>query len=300
MILSIGDVMLDVMLLPSLQREEQSRGIAVRAGGSAANTAAWLAHLGVDSTFVGCTGDDPPGDMLAHELRAHGVRCAIRTVAGSESGAVAVEIGVGGERVMRSARGANEALAPDDILAAPTTGVVAVHITGYALLGPAGFRLLHAAAEVAHDAGALLSFDPSSVGVIERLGADRLLMEVDRCTVGLLLPNRVEAESLTGEGDAVDAARSLAAAIPLVVVKAARAGAAFAGVASFGKVPARPAEAIDSTGAGDAFDAGLLAALTTGQTLGAACRLANATAGHAITRLGGRPPRSGRRPVSLR
>lgn len=73
MIACVGDIMVDIFLLSELQEAEQGEGILIRGGGSAANTAAWLARDGTRSTFVGCTGADVAGAMLVHELETSGV-----------------------------------------------------------------------------------------------------------------------------------------------------------------------------------------------------------------------------------
>src|SRR4029077_15345562 len=109
--------------------------LALRGGGSAANTAALVAHLGPGGTFLGCVGGDPPGNMLVEELRRAGIRIHVRTVS-AETGGVAGEGTPQGERLMRSSRGAKQALSPYDLLDRVMPGVEFVHLTGYALLGP--------------------------------------------------------------------------------------------------------------------------------------------------------------------
>src|SRR5579884_2225628 len=98
MIAVIGDLLLDIFILSELQEAEQGEGIVLRGGGSAANTACWVAALGEPVTFVGCTGDDPRGIMLARELRDRGVTPWVRAIPRSETGAVAIEVSDSGER----------------------------------------------------------------------------------------------------------------------------------------------------------------------------------------------------------
>ena len=297
MVLVAGDIMVDVLVLSALRVEEQSRGIMLRPGGSAANTAAWLSYLGCPVTFVGCVGDDPVGAMLTDELASYGVQTAIRTIPGAETGAVAVEIGDDGERLMRSARGANEALSPDDLAGAAMSDLTAVHLTGYALLGPYGFDILTGAAEITAGARAQLSFDPSSTGVIGRVGVDAFVAALERCQVHLFLPNLPEASALTGMATAEDAAAMLARRVPRVIVKDAAAGAVWSDGRRTERVPIEPLTPVDSTGAGDAFNAGALAVLEGGDSLADACRAAHRAAVRTILRYGGRPPLSLSRPA---
>jgi ribokinase len=137
--LVVGDLLLDVLLLSELKHSEQPAGMIARSGGSAANTAAWMQHLGCPVRFVGCVGNDGIGDMLRRELREVGVETRVRTVDGLETGCVAVELDAHGERLMRSSRGANVALVADDVRGANVGDIWGVHLTGYALLGVGGF-----------------------------------------------------------------------------------------------------------------------------------------------------------------
>lgn len=289
MMVVVGDLLLDVLLLPELTHSEQPAGMLARSGGSAANTAAWMGHLGRPVVFVGCVGNDGIGDMLRAELRLEGVETDVRSVPGMETGCVAVELDARGERLMRSSRGANVALVADDLLRAVPARVWGVHLTGYALLGQGSFALLEAAAQVARDHHALLSFDPSSEGAIETLGRERLLHALKACELGLLLPNIVEARALTGVNEPAEAAVVLGDTARTVVVKCSEQGAiSFAG-GELCRVPTEPIQPLDTTGAGDAFNAGLLAALMRGDPLEEACRHGHLIAREAIQSYGGRP-----------
>jgi ribokinase len=291
MMLVVGDLLLDVLLLPELKHSEQPAGMVARSGGSAANTAAWLAHLGCRVTFVGCVGNDGIGDMLREELRAEGVHAEVRAVDDIETGCVAVELDAHGERLMRSSRGANVALVPGDLDSVDQGTVWGVHLTGYALLGRGGFALLEAAADLARAHQAMLSFDPSSEGVIAALGRDLLLREMSQCGVEVLLPNVVEAAALTGHADASEAAVILGETVPTVVVKRSEQGAVVFAAAELRQVPTEPVQPLDTTGAGDAFNAGMLAALRRGDDLEEACRYGHRVAREAIGAYGGRPTR---------
>jgi sugar/nucleoside kinase (ribokinase family) len=289
-ILVVGDLMLDVLLLPELRREEQYGGMLARSGGSAANTAAWMAHLGGEVLFVGCVGDDGVGRMLCDDLRAETVEVHARVVPGMETGCVAVNLDGAGERLMRSARGANVALDPDDIArVADGREVERVHLTAYAMLSTAGYGVLESAAGVAKTAGAVLSFDPSSVGAIDALGRERLLDAMTRSGVSVLLPNRIEALALSDTREVADAARALAEVVSTVIVKHGPEGALYVRDGQIETVPTDVVQPVDTTGAGDAFNAGALVALQRGATLYEACVDGNALARRAILTYGGRP-----------
>jgi sugar/nucleoside kinase (ribokinase family) len=100
--------------------------------------------------------------------------------------------------------------------------------------------------------------DPASTGPLAAYGVDRWLADTAGAT--LLLPNADEARLLTGCADVADAARLLAERHPLVAVSLGAEGALWASGEVLVHRPARPADVVDTTGAGDAFAAGLLAA----------------------------------------
>ncbi len=285
MIVCAGDIMLDIFLLSQLQEAEQGSGIVLRGGGSAANTAVWLVRIGSPATFIGCVGVDSLAATLSRGLSETAVETRIRAVQGTETGAVLIQVEEDGtERVMRSSRGANMALAPDDIAVAATFPIACLHLTGYSFLGPFGLDLLAEAAKVAHGAGALLSLDPSSVGVIRRFGAEALLRSIAGNRVDILLPNAEEARELCGVDDPQAAAGALAEVAPLVFVKDGMQGALYDG----GRVAAAPLRPIDPTGAGDAFNAGIIAAILRGETVEQACMVGNQSAAQVLMRFGGR------------
>ena len=138
----------------------------------------------------------------------------------------------------------------------------------------------------ARAAGIGVSVDPSSAAPLARAGAAAFLEWV--AGVVLLLPNREEAAVLTGMPDPEAAARSLTAHAQEVVVKLGAQGALWTDGEVQVRAPAVDVPAIDTTGAGDAFAAGLLAARLAGaepaDALGAGCALA----AEAVARDGGR------------
>jgi sugar/nucleoside kinase (ribokinase family) len=290
MIAVAGDIMVDLFLLSQLREAEQGSGVLMRGGGSAANTAAWLAHFGVPVCFAGCVGADPIGDMLIREIEATGVRSRIRAVSGEETGAVAVEVGESGERVMRSSRGANQLLSPDDILGLIVEQPHIVHLTGYSLLGPYGLSLLEAAHDMAERTGSRISFDPSSVGVINRIGVDVLASALVSAAVNVLLPNESEALALIpGTGDIWSALPRLGSLAPVVVLKMGGAGAAVVEGGRERVIKTTHVPPLDTTGAGDAFNAAVLAGIFQGQNLEVAIQTGHDIAGEVVRRYGGRP-----------
>ena len=289
MILVVGDLMLDVFVLPTLQAPEQRTGLVVKGGGSAANTAAWIAHCGQPVAFIGCAGRDFQGRMLVAELGEQGVQPVVSLIPDADTGAVLVELTDDGEHVMRSSRGANLALSPD-MLAAPLADQPRiVHITGYSLLNRYALDLLVAASGVAERNNARLSFDPSSVSAVHTLGRRRLLQALARCGVDVLLPNAAEACALAGTDDVDRAVADLTKLVPTVLVKLGEHGALTLSGGRLIRVPAVETRTVDTTGAGDAFNAGALVALLEGASVERACAAGNRVAALTIAKIGGRP-----------
>src|SRR6185312_2601192 len=131
--------------------------IMITGGGSAANTAAWLAALGVPVTLVAVVGDDRAGTDRLEELRAAGVRCAVRRAPGASTGAIVV-LSAGDDRTMITDRGANGLLTAADIVPA-LAGARHVHLSGYTLLDPSTRQAGRAALARAAEQGATASVD---------------------------------------------------------------------------------------------------------------------------------------------
>lgn len=285
--LVVGDVIDDVLVVldqPIRTDTDTPASIRQLAGGSAANVAAWLAHLGQQVAFSGAVGAD---DVVRVAAALPGVEARLYAT-NEPTGAIVVlvESFNGGEyRSMLTSRGANALL---DLGAIDVDGFDVLHLTGHPLLQStddgAGFRAL---IERAKTAGLVVSLDPGSAGFLADFGADRFLAAIDG--VDVLLPGLDEARLLTG----LDDPEAMVAALPFetVVLKLGKAGAIVGGAGGEPtSVPAVPADAVvDPTGAGDAFAAGFLAAWAADRDAVAAAHAASAVAARAVAIAGGRP-----------
>jgi sugar/nucleoside kinase (ribokinase family) len=289
-VIVVGDAALDVLARhtgPIVPGDDVRAKVITAPGGAAANTAAWLAHCGAETTLVSRIGDDLPGARVRAELTAAGVRCAFTVDPAAPTGAVVALIDEHGQRTMLSDRGANARLRPTDLDPALLAGARHLHLTGYVLLDessrPAGVVALAAA----RAAGLTTSVDPQAADMIaDPSGFLDLLRGVD-----LFLPNATELAVLTGSDDPASA-RALLDVVGAVAVTSGASGAAWVGPNGvLEAVPAEPAACVDSTGAGDAFDAGLIAAWLTGAGPAEALR-AGAHAGALATTTVGAWPRS--------
>lgn len=260
MIAVVGDVLVDVVVAhdgPVASGSDTPAAITWRRGGAAANTAAWLAHLGRPVRLVGRIGADPVGRALADALGGLGVdlRLAVDPVA--PTGTV-VALAHREERDMYTSRGAAGALAPADLVDGWLDGGAHLHLSGYVLLATgtraAGLAALAAAAA----AGVAISVDPASAQPLAEAGAEQVLSWLPPGT--LLTPNAAEATVLTGIADPAAAAQALAGLLGEAVVTLGAAGAVWSDGEAVVRASVQAVPGGDPVGAGDAFTAGLLAA----------------------------------------
>ncbi len=304
----LGDLMLDVVLAPQrpLQTGTDVPGrVALRQGGSAATTARWLARLGARTTLICAIGRDREGRGLVTALEADRVRVRAARVSGQRTGRIGVLVTPGGERSFVADRAAADHLAPADLSAA-SFDVELLHMPAYSLLGEPLGRTGQRAIELARAAGALVSLDLSSVGPLLAGGRRAALRLVRDTAADVLFATAAEAEALI-HGRAVEAAaldhsraaEGLADLAGVVVIKRGKAGATVLTRTADGPlafdVATAPLDAADTTGAGDAFDAGFLFAWLTTEPVArqrpAALRRAVLAAHRAAARQLSAPPR---------
>jgi sugar/nucleoside kinase (ribokinase family) len=277
-ILLIGDVMTDVIVRPEgpLARGSDRRAsIAFEPGGSAANQAAWLASFGVAVDLVARVGAADV-EVEAARLAETGVTPHLVGDPERPTGRLIALIDPSGERSFFTDRGANEALAAADIPDALIAGASMIHLSGYSFFAPSPRE---AVLDVMRRAGGTpVSVDPASAEFLREVGP-RQFLEWTRGTA-ILFPNDDEAAVLATSSDHETQCARLAAAYPLVVLKRGANGVEAAAGAARWRIAAPKVEAVDTTGAGDAFVAAFLAArLKRAVTAGA----------EAATRVGGRP-----------
>ena len=257
----LGDLMVDVVLAPARALEvgtDVPGRVRLVAGGSAANTARWLGRLGARSSLIAAVGRDPAGRALVDTLRAEKVTPRIIRVAGARTGRIGVIVAPDGERSFVADRGAADLLRPDDLVAAWFAGADALHMPAYSLIGePLGLSGRRAI-ELAREAGAIVSIDLASIGPLLAQGRAAARTLIEGISPDLILATASEAEALMGR----PAAEGLLEFGAVAVVKRGVKGAtvlARDGAARFRfEVATAHIAAADTTGAGDAFDAGFL------------------------------------------
>lgn len=265
----VGDVAVDVLVAPSapaVPGADVPARIRTTGGGAGANTAAWLAHLGAAVTLVARVGDDAAGRAAAADLP--GVDLVL-TVDPDEPTATVVVL-VDGDRTMLSDRGAAAHLSPADL--PDLDGADHLHLSGYVLLDPRSRPAGLAALAAARGAGLSTSVDPQAAPALTPAFRDWVR------GVDLLLPNADELAALGATPE-----------VGAVAATAGARGATWTDARGSWSVPAPAVDVCDPTGAGDAFDAGLLRAWLGGASPEDALRAGCAAGAAAVRHPGARP-----------
>lgn len=258
----VGDVMVDITAIISVELNYASDApgkISQQPGGAAANSAAWAAHAGAPTIFIGGIGDDDAGRSSQAALTNLGVDTRLIVSNEVSTGSCICIVDPSGERTMIPDQGANSLLCvahlTDDLLQAGNH----LHISGYTYLQPTS-RI--AAIEIlakAKSAGLSTSIDPSSESMIELAGIQNVRDWISGTQI--IFPNADEARVLTGQTDMTKAAHTLLDLAENVVITLGAAGAMqVSRDLPELKVSAPKVKAVDATGAGDAFAGGYLAA----------------------------------------
>lgn len=258
-VVCVGDLMTDVLARlpgPLAPGSDTPSRIGLYGGGAAANVAVGLADAGLDAVFVGRVGHDALGRHAVAELAARGVTVAVSHDHDRPSGTCIVLVAPDGERTMIPDAGANAGLGEVDPATLPDTAAC-LYLSGYALLDAGARPFALAALDHARVRGWLIGVDAASAAPLAAIGADVFGRWVGDGVV--LFANEDETRVLLG-GEPGDPARALAAQYGEAVMKLGAAGAVWSDGTDECRVAARPTTVIDTTGAGDAFSAGFLAA----------------------------------------
>lgn len=288
-VLVLGDANPDlVMRMEALDVGGAQREILVEEGrltlgGSGAIFSAGAARLGLRVGFVGVVGDDLFGRFVTGELEARGVDVSSSVVRSDVATGVSVVLSSPADRTTYTAAGATAALRPGDVDGAGLSASSRhVHVASYFLqdaLRPGLGVLL----EAARAAGATTSLDPNWD---PRERWDRALVEI-LDLVDVFLPNEAELVAIAGDDDVERASAALAERAGMVVVKRGGAGALARRGDETVRAAAADLDVVDTTGAGDAFDAGFVRAHLEGWSLERALAFANACGALSCRAVGG-------------
>lgn len=253
-VLCLGRTYCDIIFtglhdMPVLGRERFAEGVTIAAGGGAYITAAHLASLGRPSALLTRLGTDPLSGSLGPELEGSGIDLAFVERSHDAGPQPTVALVKDGERAFVSRRaGTSRPASLEKALSAPD--IAHLHIAEFATLKDNPDVIA-----MARDRGLTVSLDPSWDDQLIRQDAGFF----ETCAgVDVFLPNVEEGEALTGEKSPEAILRHLQKHFPLVVLKRGEHGAMASRGSTCVSAEALPVVVVDTTGAGDAFNAGFL------------------------------------------
>lgn len=258
-------------------------------GGSAANSMAALARLGLRLAFVGQVGDDRLGRLFAGDMAASGIAFPLPPIT-QPTGRCLIIVSPDGHRTMNTAIGASEYLPA----AAFDSGIAAeaaiLYVEGYMWRTEEPRAAVRAGLEVARAHGRRTAFTLSSEFCVQQHHDDFVGL-LDAGLIDILFANEGELAELSGRSDFEAGVAWAAARVPLLIATRGPDGAIAVAEGQRFETPAEPfGPIVDTTGAGDLFAAGVLAGLAQGRDLPTVLRMGSIAAGRVIALMGPRLP----------
>lgn len=272
-ILVVGELNADLILRGDVtpafgQVEKIIDDATLTIGSSSGIFACGAARLGLRTAFIGKVGDDEFGRFMLRELQQRGIDTGGVTIDPAIPTGLSVILSRPSDRAILTHLGSIAALRYDEIDLALLSRARHLHLGSYYLLDalrPAVPRLFDEAKRRGLTISIDTNYDPT-----EKWDGD--LREVFR-RVDIFLPNEAELLAITHE-DSIEAGLDRLADIPIVAVKlGARGGIARGGSRIF-RADSIPVNVVDTTGAGDSFDAGFIYGYLTERSLSQSLRLA--------------------------
>ena len=292
-ILCAGDVNVDLILsgierIPAFGEEVIAQAMGMHMGGCTANVAVFCARLGIRVALRARVGKDDFGDFLLEELQKAGVATDLILRDPDLRTGITVSLSGRADRAFVTYLGTIDSLRREDVSEALLSRARHVHIGSYFMqrkLQPHIAAILAQARALGLTTSLDTGYDPYEQwdsGILEALRQ-----------VSVFLPNEVEAPAIAGVQDPRVAARKLAELSERVAMKLGAEGSVLLADGQERFAPGYPVEVVDTTGCGDAFNAGFLCAMLDGKGPEECLRWGNAAgariaggSGAAVERLG--------------
>ncbi len=259
-------------------------------GGSVANSCAVAAALGARVAYLGRVADDALGDVFQHDITASGVHFATeRLQGGAPTARCLIQVTPDAQRTMNTYLGACVAFGEAQVDAGLVAASGVVYLEGFLFDEPAAQAAFLLAARLAHEAGRQVALTLSDPFCVDRHRA--AFRELVAGHVDILFANEAEITSLYEENSFVAAAERARRDVAVAALTRSEAGSVLLRGAESVVVAAELARVVDTTGAGDAYAAGFLTALTAGRSLAGCGRLGSIAAAEVIGHFGARPQR---------
>ena len=265
--------------IPKSEEESYVIDVQTYSGGSSANTISALAKLGLKCGFVGKVGSDEFGRLLIEDLKGYGVDTRGVVVSEGRTGCAMVFVDKEGNRAILLDPAVNDTIKFDEIDLDYVSRFRVLHISSFVC--KVSWDSFKSQEKLAETFDGIVSFDPGSV--YAKLGLKRIEKLVKNTDV--FMPNEIEVRELTGL-DYRDGAEYFLEFCDVVVVKRGEKGCYVTNGKESYEVKAFEVKPVDTTGAGDAFNAGFLYGFLKGKSLKDCAIFGNYMASLCIQRVG--------------
>jgi ribokinase len=286
MIVGFGALNLDkiykVDKIPGRDEEGFVKSLEMHPGGSAANTIVGLARLGIKTGFIGKIGGDEEGRILLSNFEEEGVDTSAIIKSEGRSGTAMIFVDDEGHRAILVDPGVNDTIRFEEINLEAVEKARLIHLTSFICKN--GIESFESQKKIAKTTKAEISFDPGMIYIEKGLKELEIIIN----NSAIFLPNRNEMESLMNL-DFRDAAREIISmGCKVVAIKMGEKGCYVTDGKEEHEIQAFPSKAVDTTGAGDAFNAGFLYGYVKGFRLKDCGKLGNWIASKNIQKVGAR------------
>ncbi|AGK61022.1 Sugar kinase, ribokinase family [Archaeoglobus sulfaticallidus PM70-1] len=266
--------------IPGKDEEGFVKDVELHAGGSSANTIAGLARFGLKTAFIGTVGSDEDGKFLLNDFEREGVDTSLILKQDGRSGNALIFVDDSGNRAILVDPGVNDTIRYDSI--SKNFRAKLIHLTSFICKN--GIDSFESQKRIVEEGIAEISFDPGLI-YVER-GLNELEGIIKKTTI--FMPSRNEIELLMNM-DYVDAAKEIVSmGCKIVVVKLGKDGCYISDGEKEFCVKAYRTKPVDTTGAGDAFNAGFIYGYIKGYPLDKCGKIGNFSAMKNIQKVGAR------------
>jgi ribokinase len=271
--------------IPGRDEEGFVLDVEMHPGGSAANTIVGLSRLGLKTSFIGKTGDDEEGKILIDDFRNEGVDTSAIIRAKGRSGAAMIFVDEGGSRAILVDPGVNDTIKLEEVRTSILKNAGVLHLTSFICKnGLESFDSQKSVVKLAKELKFHVTFDPGLIYVEKGF---KELEDIIKTTT-VFLPNKSEIELLMNM-DYRDGSREIISmGCKIVAVKLGREGCFITDGEKEYFIDAFDVKPVDTTGAGDAFNAGFIYGFLKGYPLKTCGMLGNFVASKNIQRVGAR------------
>ncbi len=286
------DVEKGVMTLVDDLRQDQlsanvdSEPVNSASGGSAANTMIGIALFGGRAYYACEIGDDHWGNFYLEDLNKAGVESNPANRQHGRTGCCMVFVTPDADRTLNTYLGVSSNIGPEQLEAEKIADSIYVYLEGYLLSSDSGFAACIKAQEFAQKSGTKVSLTLSDPFIVE--SCKERFEQIVAKGIDLLLCNESEAMAFSSASKRDKACSAVAALVDNACVTLGREGAFVSSGETMCRIPGIEVDAVDTTGAGDMFAAGVLFGITNGYSLEDASKLGTYSAGLVVSRFGPR------------